>query len=351
VASNSLSRFTPVRGKEIRHVARLDLITSRGQALSCGPDLDPEVFAGVVGGFGYLGAVTRVDVALDKGAPEAVQTEIIGLLPLADVLAGLRATTSGAADMWTPTRYAVLLPGLARGFLFESSYLARATRWRRYWPVHAPRSLGHLLTQVLLRNGTLSRLTWSLSTQVWSRRPYVDPIHDFTFMMNGNVRLVRLGRRTGRAMGCAQQTFIVPLGVAPVQPAAAATEFLGHARDIFARHRLTPALTDVLSVPADDGILSSSAKLDGLAITFGFETSRRAELACIRDAFRKLATICGRLGGRVHLVKNVVADPAVLASMYAEAIPRFRALKERLDPDHVLRNDFLRTHFPALAGP
>jgi FAD/FMN-containing dehydrogenase len=347
LASNSISRFTPVRGKEIRHITRLELTTPGGESLTCSRDLNADVFRGVIGGLGYLGAVTRVELALDRGAPPAVQTQILGLLPQADVLEGLLPTTTGVPDARTPTRYSVLLPGLARGFLYESSYLDHATRWRRYRPVHQPRSLARLAGELLLRNRATMHAVWWGATHAWSSRPYVDPVCDFTFFMDGNTRLVRLGRRLGRTMGAAEQTFILPLGAPPTAPAA---EFLAICQEVFARSRLTPALTDVLHVPADDGVLSSSAQLDGFAITFGFVTSRRALHDRIRGAFAELAARCATLHGRVHLTKNVVADPAVLAAMYADAIPRFRALKARLDPGWVLRNDFLTTNFPGLAA-
>lgn len=349
LSSNSYSRFTPSRGKEIHHIVELDLLTPTGARWTCSRTQHPDVFRGAIGGLGYLGAVTRIAWALDPGAPKAVQTTILGALPQAEILEGLLATQPGGP--LAPSRYSVLLPGFARGLLYESRYLDHEAPWHRYRPVHQPRSLLQMMGQLLFRNRTLTRAIWWLAARTWSHRAYVDPVLDYTFFMDGNARLVRLGRRLGFTMAAAEQTYLVPLGAGPGSRTARVAEFLGEANEVFGAARLTPGLTDVLHVPPDDAILSSSAGLDGCAVTFGFEASRWTTIARIRAAFSALAASCARLGGRVHLTKNVIADPDVLAAMYADAIPRFRALKHRLDPHGMLQNAFLQTRFPALATP
>jgi FAD/FMN-containing dehydrogenase len=53
------------------------------------------------------------------------------------------------------------------------------------------------------------------------------------------------------------------------------------------------------------------------------------------------------LGGRVHLVKSVVADPEDLRAMYGEAAAKLKVLKQKYDPNGLLRNDFFDRVFDA----
>ena len=53
-----------------------------------------------------------------------------------------------------------------------------------------------------------------------------------------------------------------------------------------------------------------------------------------------LARDCRMLGGRVHLVKTVLADRDDLRAMYGEAAAKLRALKSKYDPKGVLQNEF-----------
>jgi FAD/FMN-containing dehydrogenase len=60
-----------------------------------------------------------------------------------------------------------------------------------------------------------------------------------------------------------------------------------------------------------------------------------------------LARDCRMLGGRVHLVKSVVADPEDLRAMYGEAAAKLKVLKQKYDPNGLLRNDFFDRVFDA----
>ena len=187
----------------------------------------------------------------------------------------------------------------------------------------------------------MNKVIWWLAFRTWRRRGYVDPILDFTFMMDGNLRSRRLGRRLGLCMRIVQQSFLLPVD--------AAEELLREAGSAFGRRGLRPTLSDVLYSPSDESPLSSAYRLDGLLISFAFETSHRGRLEAIREAMLRLSRACRRLGGRVHLAKNVQADPEDLAAMYAPGLPELHRLKRRLDPGRVLRNDFLERTFPSLA--
>ena len=72
-----------------------------------------------------------------------------------------------------------------------------------------------------------------------------------------------------------------------------------------------------------------------------------------RAAFEELSdALWSDFGGRVYLVKNVHVKPDTLKAMYAEQAEEFFAIKAEVDPDGILRNEFLEKRFPELlAGP
>src|SRR5690606_2369898 len=105
---------------------------------------------------------------------------------------------------------------------------------------------------------------------------------------------------------------------------------------------------EFLFMPRDRILMSASYDMPGFAITLAFqdircEERRRAAIAAIEE----IARICHEgFGGRIHFTKNVYADPAILRAMYAGRAEAFLALKDRYDPDRVLRNAFFDRIFP-----
>jgi len=122
-------------------------------------------------------------------------------------------------------------------------------------------------------------------------------------------------------------------------------------KDLSARG-VVPTLFDVLFVPKDEGfLLSSTALSSGYAVTVTFDTSNRRRLSAVRAALLRASTRCRELGGRVHLVKSVIADPGDLEAMYSQGARQFFAMKRQLDPDGTLRNQFLERTFPSYLSP
>ncbi|ESQ54266.1 hypothetical protein EUTSA_v10024918mg [Eutrema salsugineum] len=59
-------------GPQISNVHELDVITGKGEMMTCSPKLNTELFYGVLGGLGQFGIITRARIALDH-APKRVK--------------------------------------------------------------------------------------------------------------------------------------------------------------------------------------------------------------------------------------------------------------------------------------
>ncbi len=378
LSADCLSRFSPAYGKEGKWVESLDLLTTEGELLHCcapqpearWEDLTREqrAFRGVIGGFGYLGAVVSITFRLLwVGASEGQ----IGVRTFArsyetfDRLARYlvpetEQTYVEESDPNDPEKldaiWSAIIPsrgGSKRMLLFTSAFTDKAERQRLIQ--HRPKLLVRVPFEWLLRVGWTSRLLWSLIFRIGFRRDeYIDDLEGFSFFMDGNARAKRAGKRLGFSMRNIQQTFVVPF-----DPEGGADWQAGHdslvrwletAHALLEERGLTPTLHDVLFLPADEPfLLSSTAAGPGFAVSYAFETSRRSTLREVSEAFSDLADLLWKeFGGRVHLVKNVFASKETLAAMYADSAERFFALKRELDPAGILHNEFLERTFGEL---
>ncbi|XP_043722270.1 cytokinin dehydrogenase 3-like [Telopea speciosissima] len=59
-------------GPQITNVYEMDVVTGRGEVVTCSRDLNSELFYGVLGGFGQFGIITRARIALEP-APSRVK--------------------------------------------------------------------------------------------------------------------------------------------------------------------------------------------------------------------------------------------------------------------------------------
>ena len=357
-SADCLSRFSPSCGKEGWHVLSFELLTVDGALLRCSRDENADVFFAAIGGLGYLGAITRATYRLLRvGHVPRVATEVIPYRSIREVITALASSTVPHREAPGPDMEASYGAWFGeRALLFRSRYV-EPTRRRKPLPLlHQPSSPLRALTDIILRNQALNRIVWFLTFHVVARkaRSYVDGLEDYTFFMDGNSRAKSVGRAFGAPMRSLQQTFLVPADLPAPDDASLArsvdvvTRFIEElAADLRARGVL-PTLFDCLFIPRDEAfLLSSSAQRGGFAVSVAFDTSNPRLLAAARAALVAASRRCGEIGGRVHLVKHVCADPEDLSAMYGEGAKAFFALKRRLDPTGVLRNEFLERTFPA----
>jgi decaprenylphospho-beta-D-ribofuranose 2-oxidase len=381
LSADCLSRFSMAYGKEGTRADSFELLTPEGELLECSPPpAEPSrgeptrgqrAFLGVIGGFGYLGAVVSITYQLLRvGASEDGRIGVRSFVRTyesfdrltRDLLPDTEKANTEVSDPNDPEKldaiWSAVLPaprGAHRMLLFTSAFTPDPERRRMIQ--HRPKLLVRVPFEWLMRVTWISRRLWSVIFRLgYNRDQYIDDLEGFTFFMDGNVRAKRAGKWFGFKMRNIQQTFVVPFDERGRHGWAAGhdalVEWLERAQRLLDERDLTPTLLDVLFLPRDEPfMLSSTAGGPGFAVSYAFETSRQSRLDGAREAFNELADLLWEdFGGRVHLVKNVCASQQTLAKMYGEGIGRFLALKRELDPAWILNNDFLEQHFGELVS-
>jgi decaprenylphospho-beta-D-ribofuranose 2-oxidase len=371
LSGDCLSRFSPAYGKEGEWIESFTLVTPGGEQLVCTPPdreapasswtREQRAFCGAVSGLGFLGAVVEINYKVlpagEPGGRIGVHTVVHKAHTFQDLAAKLvpkveemvneesdPRDTSKHDSIWSAldTRG----DGSQAALIFTSNFTTEAKR--RRMPLHRPKLLLRVLVEWLMRVPFISKLAWRFYFRFLFKDPdeYWDDLEGFTFFMDGNARAKRIAKHLGFSMRNIQQTFVVPS-----DPKAAGgwdrtrddlAEWLEYAHEFLLGRGLTPTLHDVLFLPKDRPFyLSASADQAGFAVSYAFETSNRKTLERAKQAFSDLADVLWeKFGGRVYLVKNVFAREATLAEMYRDHLEQFFSLKQELDPDRILRNDF-----------
>ncbi|HEY2515347.1 MAG TPA: FAD-binding oxidoreductase [Polyangiaceae bacterium] len=353
-SADCLSRFSPTVGKEGAHVESFDLLTVGGTLLHCTRTENADVFFGAIGGLGYLGAITRVTYRLLRlGYAPRVETVLTPYRSLREFLRALLPKTGEALALYGA------FSG-QRAIHFRGRYVPATGPRRPLWLLHQPRSVLRALFELAVRAQPLTRLGSWLTFTLASGKPrvHVDDFEDYAFFMDGNALAKSIGQAFGAPMRTLQQTFLLPVQLPDGPEGDAGLErsldqtihFLETFSAELRAARIQPTMLDCLFLPRDeDFYLSSSAGQAGFAFSAAFDTSNEALLSRVRSILTAASARCRAIGGRVHLVKNVCAAPEDLAAMYGEGAERFFALKRRLDPQGMLRNEFLERVFPAVA--
>jgi decaprenylphospho-beta-D-ribofuranose 2-oxidase len=372
LSGDCLSRFSPAYGKEGEWIESFKLVTPAGEELVCTPpdrEADPSswtreerAFCGVISGLGYLGAVVEITYRVLRAGEQngriGVHTTVHKANTFRDLAAKLVPRTEEMvnedSDPRDPSKRDSIWSALdTRGDGSQSALIFTSTftpeTKRRRMPLHRPKLPLRILVEWLMRVPFISKLAWRFYFRFLYKDPdeYWDDLEGFTFFMDGNARAKRIAKRLGFKMRNVQQTFVVPSDPKTAggwdQARDDLVEWLEYAHEFLLERNLTPTLHDVLYLPKDRPFrLSASADRAGFAVSYAFETSNKKTLERAQQAFRELADVLWeRFGGRVYLVKNVFAHQATLAEMYRDHLDEFFSLKQELDPDGILRNDFL----------
>ncbi len=338
LSADCYSRSSPRYGKEGSHVARFQLLTVDGKLLECSRQENQELFHAVIGGFGYLGVVTEITYnLLQIGTKTQVQTIINKYTSLESLVAGLRQHMN-ELEAWDAVYAIAFFSGnQEKGFVCRSRY--SADRHFKRLLIYRRSSWFRILFEWLMRFAWINTLVLNIAFRflIKDNETYLDDFEGYTFFMESNRRSKEIASRFGIQLPTIQQTFIVP--------ESTVLEFLHTLSAILRENRLTPSLFDIVPIPADDFLMSASRTLDGFAVSVAFEDLNKGKILELRRQLQAMSTVCWKLGGRVHLVKNVYATPEQLRTMYADSMETFLHLKEQVDQDRVLQNRFFERIF------
>ena len=385
LSGDCLSRFSPAYGKEGTHVESFEVMLPTGEVVDCRrpPEgvawdertREERLFLGTIGGLGYLGAVLSITYSvLPVGDTHeiGVRTTVRKAKTFADLAARLVPVTQQACvEHSTPADprlhdaiYSAMYARRARSprvLIMTSSYATDRDSGDPAMLLFKKPGVPRVLVEWLIRWRWFNALLWWFAFRHGFKdgRTYDNTLEGFAFFMDGNALAKRLAARAQVHLQTLQQTFVVPVDLGtdaertPEEQEAYLADareplarWLEHAQQVFEHHKLIPTFHDVLFLPQDlEFPLSATSRSAGFAVSYAFETRGR-RLDAVVPVFEKLADDLWRKhGGRVYLVKNVCAKPAVLKEMYGEDARRFFALKREVDPAGILRNGFLEGTF------
>jgi FAD/FMN-containing dehydrogenase len=348
LAGNTLSRFSGTSGKESHWIESFRIVTPRGDYLDVSRDNSPDLFRAVVGGHGYLGVVTDATYKLMAIEPGSVAHTTItrhrSFRSLIDEqLRLVRRHTKKRVQAATAVSSAwfhnpVSSPRF-KGAVFDSRYASPGRPPREGFPLYNDiesdgRYWVELLARIPVFNLAIHELLFHIAGE--NDGHFENALRDFLFFMDGNTVAKEKFEATheGEQFPIVQQTYVI---------AADGTERFARACETeMNRRRLKPTECDMLYVKQDDCLMSANYKLDGFAVTLGFEpvAPKGCPPRAIPKLLKTLSQQCLDVGGRIHPVKNVCADKTVFRKMFSPQIEQFEDIKREYDPDLLLQNSF-----------
>ena len=336
-----MSRFSPTAGKEGKWIAGFTIVTPDGQVRQCSRTEHTDLFYAAIGGFGYFGAVVEITYdLLYVGRPVHIKTHVTLKPHTRDLYSGLLPPAEPSPLRTVYSAFAIA-GGKVRTMYFHTEHCNE----EKLVPMmpHRPMLNARLFTEFMVQwLPAVGQLFWNYAYDIYIPRndTYIDPAHDYTFFMDGNVRAKRLGQKIGMRFRAIQQTFVIPLSEQLLN------DFLAASIKGMKDAGTPPAMIDALCLPEDEGfLLSSTRRMSGYALSIAFESLNDDKIARITKCLEQLTHLCHEMGGRIHLTKNVLAHPADVKSMYADVLDTFFATKNKYDPDDLIGNRFIERLF------
>ncbi|TNE46055.1 MAG: FAD-binding oxidoreductase [Deltaproteobacteria bacterium] len=338
ISANSLSRWACVRGREGTHVESFLMVVADGRVLRCSREQHADLFYSVIGGFGTLGVVLEVTHRL----------QTISLDTCVESVATKEPRLGNLSEDLLPTdpeeaRYMIL--SLSKKGLRKMSFRSRQGEHKKVKPIWLYKHVDW--TRLVAE--TLAHIWMWLAHAVWTfsyffhpreNKTYVSELVPYTFFTDGNVAARGMMKRMKMKFRMIEQTYIIPVA------SGKAEAFIERLVEMCKARGVKPMLFDVMYLPEDEPFLLSSTRgLAGFAVNIAFEGLEGQKLEETKEMFRILTTLCKEWGGRVHLVKNVFADPADLHEMYGESLATWQELKQVYDPQNTLGSGYLERIF------
>jgi decaprenylphospho-beta-D-ribofuranose 2-oxidase len=326
------------------HVTEFTALLPSGAEMTCSPKKQGDLFRAMIGGLGMLGVFTSITLEMRKVYSGLLSVHAWGVTDLATHLIGIEKSapahnyTVGWLDATAGGK------GLGRGQLHTADYLAPGED-----PVSArtlqvdyqtlpdkffglvPKSILHYFMAPFGNNPAW----WAVSTvkYIMGRREktYRQSHAAFHFLLD---YVPDWELAYGRGGLIQYQSFV------PKENALETwTEMLR-----LSQRRGLPAYLGVTKRHRPDVFLLSHA-VDGFSLALDFKVTdrNRRRLAQLLQDFDRIVLDAG---GRFYFAKNSETSPDTACRFLGEkTIAKFRTLKKRCDPDHILESDLYRRVF------
>ncbi|MFZ4584509.1 MAG: FAD-binding protein [Acidimicrobiia bacterium] len=318
-----------VEGTFTQHVTSFTLHTPKG-SFDVTPQNDAELFWATAGGMGLTGVITEATVRMLPIETSLVSVDTERCRDLDELMARMIE----GDDHY---RYSVAwVDCLARGKSLGRSVLTRGD--------HAPLDMLDAQQQrdplaftpkfvasapPWVPNGLLNKLSVRAFNELWFRkapveqRDHLETISTFFHPLDG----VREWNRLYGSRGFVQYQYAVPDD---------ATEMVRSSLELLAESGKASFLAVLKRFgAADPGPLSFPTPGWTLALDLPAAAS---DLSSLLDQLDKMVV---DVGGRVYLAKDARVRADLLPVMYPE-LDRFRAVRDRVDPAHIVRSDLAR---------
>ncbi len=317
------------RGPLILSVRSLEVVLADGSAIVTSPTEHPEIFYGVIGGYGGLGVITQATLALTDNVRVKRHDRT---MPITEYRRHFfeRVRESATAVFHNADIYPNGFDAV-HAITFDRTD-EPVTVHERLIPANRSYRLNKYLFEIISE--------WPLGKTL--RRRVVDPViyrGEPVAWRNyeASYDAAELGPIAGEASSYVLQEYFVPVG--------RFDEFVPLMRDVFRRHRVNVINVSIRHAHADPGSLLAWAREEVFAFVVyykqGADEPARHEVGAWT---RELIDAVLRVGGSYYLPYQLHATPEQFHQAYPRA-PEFFALKQRLDPTSKFRNKLWDTYY------
>ncbi|MEM9799970.1 MAG: FAD-binding oxidoreductase [Planctomycetota bacterium] len=330
-------------------IDEIDVVLPNGNHVTANRDERPELFHAAIGGFGMLGAITRVRIRTKRIHSGEIDVAGISTPNLGAMMEYVDAHTDEADYLVGWLDCFGRGDGLGRGLVHHARYLEPgedpdAARTMTVSHQELPGSiLGFPKGEVwrilrLLANDPGMRLLNGTKFQMGKleqRRGWYRQSHAaFNFLLDyvPNWKFA-YGRKPG--VGLIQYQVFLPHDTA-----------LDGFTEVLHRQRARGHVSylGVLKRHRPDSFLLTHG-LDGWSMAMDFKVTPKTRKS-LWSTCDELTRVVLERGGRFYFAKDSVIGPKAVEAMYdADRLARVRALKETLDPDSLLQTDLWRRAF------
>ncbi len=326
------------------HVLEFRALLPSGAEVTCSPERNADLFYALIGGLGLLGVFTSITLQMKRVYSGLMEVHAWPVHNLEEHLASLQANAPeydyivGWLDATAGGR------GLGRGQIHAARHLplgadaqAERTRQLEYQQLPStilgifPKSLMPWLMRPFMQNWSVALVNSGKYLLGLRRQRYLQSHAAFHFLLD---YIPAWERAYGRHGLIQYQSFL------PKETAADVW------REILrlSQKRGFPSYLGVTKRHRPDAFLLSHG-VDGFSLALDFKVPhrRRDELHGLLQVFDRLVV---EAGGRFYFAKNSETNAETTRQFLGEeTVRRFRALKKRCDPDHVLESDLYRRIF------